>query len=343
MRARRRLHLKVAGAMLGLVVALACAEAWFRFVSPTRWRRPIAADASTDWSDLVHRPSALEGLQYELNPGADAVTKGIRVQVDSLGLRGPEIALAKPPGTFRVAAIGDSVTFGFNVSAEDAWPAALERDLGERTSARVEVLNFGVGGYSTRDCAVVLGAKALALSPDLVVYAYFLNDPETEPLQPLQQFFAPVAWWQHSAFLRRIDQFVHERRVRVFGGGDAYRALHATDGPSWPSVLAALDSMKATSAQAHVPVLVAIFPNFQGRATWSEYPYRDLHEQVARAAAERGFGVLDLEPVFRDSGRTPVDLGSDDDHPSVEGNRLAAHAIGDWIASAPGWPPKSSR
>lgn len=331
MRGRRPFHLKLAAVVIGFVIALLAAEAWFRFVKPVKWRRPIAANASTEWSGLVHRPSRIPGLNYELNPGADIDTKGVRVTVNSLGLRSPKIALAKPADTFRVAAVGDSVTFGFNVSAEDSWPGVLQSVLSKKTSRRVEVPNFGVGGYSARDCAIVLDQKALALQPDLAIYAYFLNDPETEALQPLQQFFAPVLWWQHSALLRRIDEYVYERRVRQYGQGDSYRALNAADGPNWPSVLAALDSMRASSERSHVPVLVAIFPTYQNRNDWSEYPYLAIHEQVAQAARERGLAVLDLEPVFRASGRTPIDLASDDDHPSVEGNRLAARAISDWI------------
>lgn len=343
MRGRRRLHLKVAAVVIGLVIALLAAEAWFRFVKPVKWRRPIAANASTEWSGLVHRPSRIPGLNYELNPGADLEAKGVRIRVNSLGLRSPEIAAAKPADTFRVAAIGDSVTFGFNVPAEESWPSVLQTVLSEQTGRRVEVANFGVGGYSARDCAIVLEQKALALQPDLAIYAYFLNDPETEALQPLQQFFAPVQWWQHSALLRRIDEYLFDRRVREFGGGDAYRALNAAGGPNWPTVLAALDSMRASSERSQVPVLVAIFPTFQNRSAWSEYPYLAIHAQVAQAAAERGFAVLDLEPVFRASGRTPIELASDDDHPSAEGNRLAARAIGDWIVRDRGWTNEQSR
>ncbi len=343
MRGRRRLHLKVAAVSTGLVIALLGAEAWFRFVKPVKWRRPIAANASTEWSGLVHRPSRIPGLNYELNPGADVDTKGMRVTMNSLGLRSPEIAPVKPADTFRVAAIGDSVTFGFNVPAEESWPSVLQSVLAERTSRRVEVPNFGVGGYSARDCAIVLEQKALALHPDLAIYAYFLNDPQTEALQPLQQFFAPILWWQHSALLRRIDEYFYELRVREYGQGDSYHALHAPNGPNWPSVLAALDAMRASAESAHVPVLVAIFPTYQNRSDWGEYPYLAIHEQVARAARERGFAVLDLEPVFRASGRSPIELSSDGDHPSVEGNRLAARAIADWIVRDDTWTRQQSR
>jgi hypothetical protein len=51
---------------------------------------------------------------------------------------------------------------------------------------------MGVGGYSSADEVLVLRHKALSLSPDLIAVGHFFNDPETEPVFPLQAAFAPV-------------------------------------------------------------------------------------------------------------------------------------------------------
>jgi hypothetical protein len=64
-----------------------------------------------------------------------------------------------------------------------------------------EVLNMGVGGYSTADEALILEYKAMPLRPRLVLVQYFLNDPDTDPAQPLPAFFHETRWWQHSHLL----------------------------------------------------------------------------------------------------------------------------------------------
>lgn len=59
--------------------------------------------------------------------------------VDRAGFRNPE---SYPDQFPKIAAVGDSFTYGFNVSREASWPGRLESLIGER------VYNFGIGGYS---------------------------------------------------------------------------------------------------------------------------------------------------------------------------------------------------
>ena len=68
----------------------------------------------------------------------------------------------KAPNTFRIAAIGDSITFAPNLQVDDAYPARLERLLNlNKTDLKAEVLNYGVPGFSTAK-EVPLVEKALS-------------------------------------------------------------------------------------------------------------------------------------------------------------------------------------
>jgi lysophospholipase L1-like esterase len=60
----------------------------------------------------------------------------------------PHAALAeqKPPGVFRIACVGDSVTFGFNVDDADTYPQLLAQQLERAHPGRFQVLNFGIPG-----------------------------------------------------------------------------------------------------------------------------------------------------------------------------------------------------
>lgn len=78
--------------------------------------------------------------------------------IDADGFRNPETYLDNFP---KVAAVGDSFTYGYNVSREASWPGRLEAALGE------PVYNYGGGGYSLLQyvdlvrLAVESGAKTI--------------------------------------------------------------------------------------------------------------------------------------------------------------------------------------
>jgi lysophospholipase L1-like esterase len=316
-------------ALLGLVLAallvsIGAAELLLAVARPVDYMAPAEELSRDVWRTMVHRPSEVPGLAYELAP----TRAGEQGATNSHGMRDDEPLPAGAPGVLRIAALGDSFTFGLGVAREEAYPSVLEGMLARapETSGRaIDVLNFGVGGYSSADSALVLEHKALAWSPDLILVGYVLNDPQTQPAQPLQRHFAPTRWWQYSHLARLAAQFWHQRERERLGGGDFYRHMHAEAGPHWPSVPRAFARMRELTAAAGVPVLVVIFP--AEAESWDTYPYRDLHRQVARAAAAAGFEVLDLWDAFAAHEPSAVQIGPRDSHPTGLGHRVAAAAI----------------
>ena len=127
----------------------------------------------------IYRASANKTLRYELKPGADTVYEGQPVRINSDGFRDREYALQKPPHTYRIVVLGDSVAFGrFNLP-EDNLARRLEARLNSACPGRsFEVLNMGVEGYNTVQEAELLKAKALKYAPDLVIVYYSLNDAD---------------------------------------------------------------------------------------------------------------------------------------------------------------------
>jgi lysophospholipase L1-like esterase len=115
---------------------------------------------------------------YRLRPGFDGPwgrAHPVRVRVNSLGMRGPERALASAPGTTRVLVLGDSQTFGFDVPEAEAYPEVLGRRLAA-DSARFEVWNAAVPGYSTYQGLLWLRQNLATLRPGIVIAAFNFND-----------------------------------------------------------------------------------------------------------------------------------------------------------------------
>jgi lysophospholipase L1-like esterase len=94
-----------------------------------------------------------------------------REDINGSGYRDREFRKEKPAGR-RVLALGDSITAGLNVKAEETFPKVLEKKLGEG----YEVYNMGVHGYGPDQSYVQLKEEGMRLNPDMVVLCLFAND-----------------------------------------------------------------------------------------------------------------------------------------------------------------------
>jgi hypothetical protein len=152
-----------------LAFAALVAEVGLRLIGFSHFN-PSIADAEVGYS---LRPNAegwwrKEGLTY--------------VRINSQGLRDREHTFAKPADTVRIAVVGDSFAEAFQVPLEDAFWSVMEQRLkecatagGTKTSpgaAKVEVLNFGVSGFSTARELITLRRRVWQYSPDIVVLLF---------------------------------------------------------------------------------------------------------------------------------------------------------------------------
>ena len=325
--------LRLLAAAVAVLLALASGEVILRLMDYPAEMKPGAEALGAEWDRLIHRPSAIPGLAYELAPGLDREVFGFRLRTNRLGMRGPEVG-AKPAGVRRILALGDSITFGWMVDENQAWPARLAQML-DAGPGRFEVLNLAVSGYSSRDETNLLLQRAPGLSPDLVIVGYCLNDPENEPVQPLSAFYARPAWWQHSNLLRLLWKGIWLLRIERYGGGDYFLYLHRYP-PAWQTVTNSFARLGQWSRELHVPVMVAIFPDLSRPA--AGYPYAVVHDQVAAAARAAGLDVLDLRPAYDAEPRELTRISAADAHPSPLGHQLAARAILEAVEQLePGW------
>ena len=190
----RKRTLIVLSVLLPLLVLFAVAEASLRILTHFT---PYIPKGIKEYS-AVH-----DSLGIALIPGASFSTRIGSIHINSRGFRGPEFAMPKPEGTYRIFALGGSTTFGFypsTTSDATTYPAVLERQLNARKPdsavRNYEVVNAGVIGWSTRTSTMNFHARILHLQPDAIIVYHNTNDlhrygEEDGLLYPLMNHFVP--------------------------------------------------------------------------------------------------------------------------------------------------------
>lgn len=115
------------------------------------------------------------------------------IDLNSSGFRTAEYAVAKPERAVRIACIGDSWTFGMNVDQDQTYPSRLLARLGD--PQHVEVLNFGVLGYSSFQGLQLLKTRVLSLAPDILAIGFGMNDSEVAGYRDRDMISAGQSGW----------------------------------------------------------------------------------------------------------------------------------------------------
>jgi len=143
-------------------------------------------------------------LGNALRPGAEGWFREegeAFVRINAAGMRDRERPLAKPPGTYRIAILGDSFALAKQVDVEAAFPRQLEGRLASCPALegrRVDVLNFGVSAYGTGQELLMLRRRVWPFEPDLVLLAFLTGNDlldsslELSPQLLLRPFFRVV-------------------------------------------------------------------------------------------------------------------------------------------------------
>lgn len=118
-------------------------------------------------------------LGWKLRAGAEGVLDEETrqyVRINSRGFHDRERSYAKPNGVVRIAVLGNSWTEALQVPLEGTYSALVEAELNAHGcfgGQHVEVLNFGVAGYSTAQELLLLDQEVWRYHPDVVLVAFY--------------------------------------------------------------------------------------------------------------------------------------------------------------------------
>jgi hypothetical protein len=149
-------------------------------------------------------------LGYSLRPNAEGWwTREGRayIRINGHGFRDRERSIVKPADTFRIAVLGDSFAEALQVPLEKAFWSVMERPLTACLPAgknHVEVLNFGVSGFSTARELILLETRVWQYSPDMIVLLFTPGNDVRDNSRALNRYRAqPLPY-----FVFREDRLV---------------------------------------------------------------------------------------------------------------------------------------
>lgn len=152
----------------------------------------VAADRAYGWLRGAAAPAT--GLLFPPFATAHYETMefSYTAHCNNLGLRGPDATIAKSKA-LRIAAIGDSFTYGWGVEFEDTWVHRVEAALRD-AGVDAEILDLGVPGAGPNLYAEIAATTLPILQPDLVLVGLLQGDDlaqalETPPFDPLDTAF----------------------------------------------------------------------------------------------------------------------------------------------------------
>jgi lysophospholipase L1-like esterase len=282
--------------------------------------------------EVQFRPYARFAHAYDSDPrGYFGVERRIVYRLNRHGFRGPDWTRDKAPGARRVVLLGDSFAFGEGVRYEDTLGARLEALLNAGARAEIEVLTFAVGGWGTRDEIDYLANAGLAFEPDLVIVIYVLNDADYAGGLDLWGSFRE----QYAKRRLRGSYLVSYLYARYARRSLALAYIEDLVGRSrerrekWEQSFRNLARGRRLAEAEGAGFAVAIHP-FLYRLD-ADYPFRPLHEMVARFCLANGIPVLDLFDAFQGRRFAELWVHPSDQHPNEIGHRIAARALAHFI------------
>jgi hypothetical protein len=295
------------------------------------------------------------GAGYTLmKPGSHYEWQSIPVDINSHGLRGPETTYEKPPATFRILNLGDSIVMGWGVREENTYGRRLESMLNEERSGdlRFEVINAGVPGWNLENALAYLQAEGLKYEPDLILLGLtVVNDIKGDSALLADNQQPLIKWLRSNTYfwpfltvqLRWLEARAEGReRIDVIDPPTNPDKYYPTDpeAEQWKEFWNQVSAINRLAREKDVPVVLIIFP-LEFQVIDESYP--TLPQKLLTAkATEAGIPVVDLLPAFRQACREkPGGACQLEDrylfadvwmHPSAFGHRVTAIELGAVLA-----------
>lgn len=246
--------------------------------------------------------------------------------------------------THRIVVVGDSLTYGVGVAAEDAYPAVLEGILKRKNSKpQLVVYNLGVPGRQSEDVARIAEKWVPVLKPEIVVYGICQNDF----LPSLMPQYANNMRWEFPLprFIKkpletktRVGNFFADRYNRLLMSlgirNDFYTDILRDIGNYQERFARDLHRLNAlVTKETGRPVMAMVLDQFPGEPNTTSDRITRLAERIAR---EVGMDVVPTDDYYRKYAGSGVQLYVNhwEGHPNEKAHRIFAEMIAEHLVNS---------
>jgi hypothetical protein len=372
LRALFHLVRRLISAAVVLTMLLCAAEVALRIS-----RQPAGGQVAANGPAVPSRLTMYELPSLSIVPDPASGGAGT-VRINSLGLRGPEVARPKPPGVLRIVCLGDETTLGLELAEEETYPAQLAGLLRDAAASPVEVVNAGLPGGCPLTAFVRLRQSLDALAPDVVVLHVDVTDAlddqrcrpyvrvdaaglplavmhprccsSEHPLCRLERDFAVLAWARGRMTEELLPAPTGSRAEQFRAALAAWSPVPggAQTSPT-PRVLAPLGALHELSRTVSAELVLATCPDAwqcaellrerQPRHESARDNVERPSAEVHRAAKEAGIPYVDATAAFLAEADPELLYDHVTGRLSAAGHRCYAEALARFLLSPPGSTP----
>ncbi|WP_406698723.1 GDSL-type esterase/lipase family protein [Singulisphaera sp. Ch08] len=257
--------------------------------------------------------------EFVLKPNLSVDHAGARWTTNALGMRDRPYESTKPPNTFRIAFVGDSIGAGWGVGDGQAFESVLERQLDERSKAAggpsVEILNFAIPGHGPGQRWEHFRRVGWATEPDLVLFESTQADSGWDERRLRGLLPRGIGW--DSPMYRDVLTRIHARP-----GGTTESYKHVLR-PYREEFAAGVFRTAAADCRARgIPIALVMVPRVGKTADAAEI------QRLIGLARHAGFtAIIDLSNTYDGIEPKALAVGPNDYHPNAKGHNMLAQRL----------------
>jgi lysophospholipase L1-like esterase len=272
---------------------------------------------------------------FKHRPELDETYQKVKVRTNEHGFRDRPLR-EKQKDELRILLLGDSVTFGVGVRAEDTFGRKLESVLRSNLNRPVRTVNTGVGGYNTVQEYATLTSFAEVIDPDMVFLLYVMNDIEINdpPFNP----------WSHKELKGKSPPEILNillkkswiYRLGFFVSSYAFTS-DSSEIPSldkdWRGIKESRDSLAkiANFCQARKIPFVTFFYRPKNVSSIKPSIGDQLFQEILSVGNKHQFPVVDIEPWWGSRNMRSMTNSVVDSHPNRLGHEVLAIGMADFL------------
>ena len=251
-----------------------------------------------------------------LQPNKSIMFNGYRVSTNSYGFRDKDYPLVKGPNTYRIALLGGSYEMGFGVAQQEVFEAIVEDSLNAyfKGNPKIEIINFGMGAFSSVPQLEILKQKVVQLHPDEIMVFY-----HTEELRRATRFFARYIT---NGVPLKYQYLLNAKAASGVKQSMSIEEIISRLGPYMKGITG-----WAYSQMDSVCIANNIRPAWIFLPTTSDELTNDELNTFRHIADTAGFNTYALRDVFTGYERSKIIVSDEDTHPNALGHRLIANKL----------------